>query len=211
MICCVWVGHKYGREYVERLRNMCLKHSDEKYIVCLTDKPQESIKNVIMVDVSHLNLEGWWAKMALFSQSWRDYRVTYFDLDTVILGDIRPLLEYDGPFAICENFTRLAGNKTWPCKYGSCVMSIPANFGREIFDNFMENRDEIMEACGNKGDQYAIEKLVPDAVLLQDVLPNFFIGYREFQETKPGETVAIFAGSRKPDNSPFDWVCEAWI
>src|SRR3546814_12241945 len=51
--------------------------------------------------------------------------LVYLDLDTVVAGDLAPLAGWDaGPFGLCANFTRLAGHSAWPCRYGSCVMSL---------------------------------------------------------------------------------------
>ena len=203
-IYCVRVGLKYGPHYVERLRNMVRRYTDAP-IVCLTDQP-DSIEGVEMVQVTGT---GWWAKMHLFNPAIRGKGV-YFDLDTVLCGDIAPLLDYDGPFAICANFTK-AVTKSYPCRYGSCVMAFPEGFGQDIFDAFMADHDEIVAHCP-KGDQQAIERLYPDAVYLQDVMPpGFFVGYRHFGKQPPaGASVLIFAGNKKPHNTPYRWIKELW-
>lgn len=208
MIACVWVGDKYGAEYVEKLRNMVRRFTDEA-IYCLTDKKtQIDGVNMVLLDSP---LPKWWSKMYLFNTEWRHEHCTYFDLDTVILRDPKELLDYRGDFAICENFTRLAGNTAWPCRYGSCVMSIPKGFGQDIFNKFWSSRFELMERFLKWGDQRAIEYLYPDAVLLQDVMPKgYFLGYRDFTKQKPESPICIFAGTNKPDNSRFEWVKEAW-
>ena len=44
--------------------------------------------------------------------------------------------------------------------------------------------------------------------LAQDLL---YFGYRDFTATRPADaSIAIFAGSHKPDNSPHQWVKDAW-
>src|SRR3546814_6635115 len=75
-----------------------------------------------------------WGKMALFSTALRGAgRWVYLDLDTVVAGDLAPLAGWDaGPFGLCANFTRLAGHSAWPCRYGSCVMSLAEGWGDSV-------------------------------------------------------------------------------
>lgn len=217
-VACVNVGTKYGVEYVERLRTMVENHlSSPHRFVCLTDQPglYESGK-VQALDISRERLSGWWAKLKLFDAGFRAQnglgQWLYFDLDTVIIRDISPLARWAGSFAICENFTRLAGNLKWPCGYGSCVMSIGQGFGVTLWNEFNRDRDGAIRTSP-RGDQQFIEKQYPHALLLQDEMPeDFFIGYRRLTQVKPERaSVVVFAGNHKPDNSPFPWVQTAWL
>jgi hypothetical protein len=90
-------------------------------------------------------------------------------------------------------------------------MAFPDGFGQEIYDKYTADTEGIRAACP-KGDQQAIERLYPDAVYLQDVMPpGFFVGYREFTKEPPaGASVLIFAGSNKPHNTPYQWIRELW-
>lgn len=61
--------------------------------VCLTNLP--SIKGVETLSLEYANdLHGWWAKMELFDPAGPlgDQDLLYFDLDTVLVGDIAPLI-----------------------------------------------------------------------------------------------------------------------
>lgn len=199
-VCCVRTGTRYGAEYVERLRNMIARHLSMPYrFVCLTDQPEE------LEGVENLpaTLPGWWAKMELFALPGKRL---YFDLDTVIVGDLTPLAALDVPFGICDNFTR-AVMPDYPCKYGSCVMVMGNGFGRPVYDAFMANPQ-----MGPYGDQKAIEELCPDAAILQDLLPaGYLVGRRAFTDSKPaGAAVMIFAGKHKPHNTPHRWLRDAW-
>lgn len=211
-IACVWNGEKYAKVYVERLRDMIRGQLRDVRMICLTDRADD-VEGVDMIDLSDMGLQGWFMKLALFCPTIRGRgRCVYFDLDTVIIGNLRPLIDWNGDFGICENFTRAAGNKDWPCKYGSCVMSFREGWGSDVFREFSRDANGWIDRAGKYGDQWIIERLVPDASILQRELPpNFFIGYREFSDVVPDESsVAIFAGSHKPDNSRFDWVNDYW-
>ena len=178
--------------------------------LCLTDQPDQ-----VGFDIAAFGLQGWWAKVLLFSPEIRGAgRCLYLDLDTIIVGDLTPLAEWSGDFGICENFTRLAGNTEWPCRYGSCAMVFADGWGDEVWQRFWSDAPEIMERCP-RGDQQAIEELVPDAGLLQHYLPaGFFTGYRDLPEhkTQPpaGASVIVFGGANRPHNCDIAWAREAW-
>lgn len=218
---CVRTGTAYGIEYVQILRNMIARHCPIPFtLTCLTDQPDQ-VPGVTFVDVSALGLTGWWAKMAVFDPALRRAarpdceqtgRTIYLDLDTVIVGDLTPLVLWGGEFGICENFTRKAGHPSWPCRYGSCVMSLAPGWGAQVYTEFMENRQEYMTRAGKYGDQHAIERIAPHAEYLQDELPaGFFVGRRAFTESQPvGASLMIFAGPHKPHNTKIKWLRETW-
>lgn len=203
-------------EYVHRLKWAVGKHLPRNHrFVCITDNPGETG----CIETSSKHLPGWWAKMRVFeiAATWGE-RVLYLDLDTVIVGDIAPLADLDVPFGICENFTRLSVNPTWPCKFGSCAMTLAPGFGGDIWDEFHRRRHEL--ELNRYGDQKVIEilcdKFRHTPALLQDVLPSgFFLGYRDLPANKDkppkGTVVVVFAGHNKPHNTECKWAKEAWV
>lgn len=210
-VACVRTGTKYAADYVHRLKAMTARHLRSHRFVCLTDRPGE-LPELETVNVAALGLPGWWAKMALFSPRFRGGgRVLYFDLDTVICGPLGPLADWDGTFGICANFAVRAGHPTWPCRYGSAVMSFAPGWGEEVWDAFARAGTGMIAECP-KGDQQAIEALVPDATLLQDVMPpGFFTSYRELgEEPLEAASVICFGGHRTPANCPYGWVRRHW-
>lgn len=212
IVACVRTGTKYPVEYVYKLQAMVARHMNVPYrFVCLTDNPL-ALPGIECVNIIE-NLPGWWGKMKLFSIEWRqDEKVIYFDLDMVICGDISKLVELEVDFAICGSFTRAAGNKNWPCIYGSCCMVLGSSLGVYIWDIFRSNRLALMAAAGNYGDQVALQHIYPDATILQEVLPQgFFLGYRNLTKFKPDEcSVVVFAGANKPHNCNEQWIEKEW-
>ena len=208
ILACVRTGHKFGPEYVERLVHGVKRNSSVPCkFFCLTDLP-ETYAGVENHYVS--GLPGWWAKMELFSPDWRrGHAVVYLDLDTVVNGNIDPLLKLDVPFGICRNFTR-ARSPNWPCNYGSCVMTLRSGYGRFIYDEFMASRHLLMRQNDLYGDQRVIEYLDEDAQYLQDLLPRgFFSHYR--MGFRRDAALLIFGGQHKPHNHPEPWVTERWV
>lgn len=207
IVACVRTGTKFPAGDVYRLRAAISRwlHRPHEFW-CITDRP-EDLPGISTAPAR--GLPGWFAKMALFDFDWRDGEpVLYFDLDTVIVGDLAPLWRIrDHQFAICANFTRAAGNTEWPCRYGSCCMVIDRGFGAAVWEPFWAAPDAWMRRAGRYGDQWIIEQLAPGATLLQHVLPpGFFLGYRDLTEQRPsGVSVVVFAGGRQPEQS-VSWV-----
>lgn len=89
-VLCVRFGNKYGREYVERLRNMVSRHLTVDYeFACLTDD-QHSIDDVRTIYQPNANYaRGWWHKVHMFDPGLPlSGRILYFDLDVVICNNI---------------------------------------------------------------------------------------------------------------------------
>lgn len=211
---CVRTGTKYGPEYVERLAAGVARHYQGPHrFVSLTDQP-DKIAGVCNFDIAPTGLKGWWGKMALFDFADRiGERIVYLDLDTVIVGDLSPLAALNVDFGICGSFTRAAGNLSWPCRYGSCVMTISPGAGRRIWADFRSDPGRFITEAGTYGDQHAIERLEPFGTILQEVLPpGFFLGYRDLGDSKPaGCSLVIFAGKSKPHACDEKWIRDAWI
>jgi hypothetical protein len=212
IVACVRTGTVYSFDYVTKLRNMVGRHLRRPYsMVCLTDQP-DRCEGVEFIDITAAGLPGWWAKLLLFEPTWRNHnRVIYVDVDTVIIGDLSPLADVPGEFAICENFTRLLTKPSYPCRYNSSVMVIGGGMAGFVWDRFAKHSKSLMEEHARYGDQACIEALYPDAPFLQRLLPkNFFFNYRQLTMHKPNAAMVNFGGSNKPHTCPIPWVQREW-
>ena len=156
---------------VGRLRDMVARHLKQPcMMVCLTDQP-EQCDGVVFIDIKEMALPGQWAKMLLFEPDWRgQHKIIYFDLDTVIINDITPLMAVPGEFAICENRLRI------PSRYSSSVMVIGGGMAGFVWASFNKRREALMQE--HQSHEACIEALVPDAAILQRLLPKgFFIDH----------------------------------
>ena len=212
IVACVRTGTRYGFEYVTKLRNMAARHMRNHAFYCLTDQP-ERCEGATFVDIAALGLPGWWGKMALFEPQWREGAdVIFFDLDTVLVGDLAPLTGVPGEFAILDSPVRAMGVKSYPCKYNSSVMVLGANRAAFVWVRFEKQATHYMSKHETYGDQAAIQEIAPYASSLNRLMPKgFFLNYRELSSRQPdGAAVINFGGTHKPDNCPIQWVQEAW-
>ena len=96
-ILCVRFGNRYGRDYVERLRNMVARHCTVPYeFVCLTDDqhPIDGVRNIVQPNANYAR--GWWHKVHMFDPNLPlRGRILYFDLDVVIHNNIDKLALID--------------------------------------------------------------------------------------------------------------------
>lgn len=232
VVACVCVrgeDGRYGRdgkfrpEHVGRLRAMVARHLPRPHrFVCVVDEEGLApIPGVEFVNVSRarprVRLPGWWAKMALFSPEFRGPgKCVYFDLDTVICGDLGPLLDVEADYSTCRNFlfreARYRGERL--CRYGTCVEVFADGRGSDVWDAFNKDAPNLMRQCGRLGDQFAVQLLIPDdnVALLQDFLPDGFLRYyKHGLDPKPaGVRVVAFGGVTTPENCGVLWVKEAW-
>ena len=100
-VACVWWGTKFPIDYVINLKASIERNTtvDHKF-VCFSDKDVPGIETKILKK----GYDGWWNKLQLFDCSHGlSERVIYFDLDTLITGDLDWLFKYDGNFMGIED------------------------------------------------------------------------------------------------------------
>jgi hypothetical protein len=228
-VCVRGEDGRYGRDgkfrpdHVGRLRAMVGRHLAPPFrFICVVDEEGlQIIPDVEFVHVAHagpkVRLPGWWAKMALFNPEFRGPgKCLYFDLDTVICGDLAPLLDMEADYSTCRNFLsrecRFRGERI--CRYGTCVEVFADGRGSDVWDAFNKDAGIIMRQCGRLGDQFAVQMLMPDenVAILQDFLPDGFIRYYKhgLDPMPTGTRIMAFGGVTTPENCGVLWVKDAW-
>lgn len=197
-VVCVKSPPAYDHLYVNRLyagvkRNLTVPHR----FVCLTD---DSSGCKCATRSLPGGLRGWWAKLAIFAKAWSGL-VIYFDLDTLITGNLDFLTKYEGDFAILRDFYR-------PDGYGSGMM---------LWNKRQPQLWTDWVSAGGPdhahGDQGWIEDRMPGADLLQDLYPGRIVSYKEHCASglPVGASVVCHHGTPKPhDFEPGHWVSRAW-
>lgn len=150
VLCCKF-GNKYGREYVERLRNMVARHMYQDYeFVCLTDDkhPIDGVRSIILENQDYK--KQWWHKVHMFDPNLPlSERILYLDLDVVIVDKLDKLTKgITSEFMGIRDFNRCF-NPKWNC-LNSSVLSW--NFGdhSKIFDNFKRDPKAAQRMHGDQ-------------------------------------------------------------
>lgn len=207
-VCCVQVGNYLGRgaEYVNVLYDQILRNlaaGTEGEFVCFTDDTSLPYAPGMVVRELPPGLQGWWAKLWLFSPDLfpKGDRVLYFDLDTIVIGPIDDVAKYDGDFATLRDFFRHDGLQ-------SAVMAWRAGTCDDIWMRWMH------EFCPKPegGDQAWIEQCRPQADVLQSLYPRRFVSYKAACNPYPprGSSVVCFHGLPRPHEVTTGWVPQAW-
>lgn len=201
--CVLKGGGIYTPDWVFRLRNMVARNlSVEHDFVCLTDYLPDLLPGVKTAGLAHpVTLTGWWAKIELFRPGLFHGRVLYFDLDTVITGDLEPLATQAGKFI---------GIRDWghPGKINSSVMAWDARACHGIYQDLkVRTLDEM------RGDQDWITAWVgPCAVTWPSEMVVSYKRHCTGGVRYPVDArVVCFHGRPKMNEVKDEWVRTLWI
>lgn len=186
-------GGIYTPEWVRKASGM-LANADR--FVCLTDMEVEGVETRPLMH----GFPGWWSKMELFRPGALDAgRWVFFDLDTVILGDVTALEWPTDGFWMCRD-------AYFPTKGQSCVMAFDpaetwqpwANFGRSVMGRMRGDQDWLRESVSYR--------------FLHDALPGVIYSLRADKLSSPPAAPAIINlhGDPKPHDPQAGWAHDIW-
>jgi hypothetical protein len=178
-------GGEYLPEHVAALRDQCAQFAPAHRFVCLTDLHGRLDCETIALD--H-DWPGWWAKMEVFKVPGP---VLYFDLDTVIVRDISPIIELAGDdhFVILRDFYRGRINR-------HAMQSSMMWWNGDVSHLYREFAAEPRFYMG--GDQEWLEQhYAGEFAFWQDVAPRCVGSWKASERTK-NERVIIFHGKPRP-------------
>jgi len=226
-VLCVRFGTRYGREYVERLRNMVARHLTVPYeFYCLTDDqhPIDGVHSIVRPNQGYA--KGWWHKVHMFDpELGLRGRVLYFDLDIVIHNNIDKLVVgHAQEFLGIRDFNRKF-NSQWNM-LNSSAMSWQAGRHPDIFTTFQTNPKQAQKL---HGDQDWIWQVARSRITFW---PERWIqsykweirdrnevvysgGKRYFKDVRspkipPECAVCVFHGDPKPDEVMDQFVIDNW-
>lgn len=181
IVCLKW-GTKYGPEYVNRLYAGIRRNTAAEFkFWCFTEdatgiRPEINILPLPYAD----QLDSWWNKLAMFSPDLpfvSGTQLFYFDLDTLITGNIDKLLSLkttqmvvlkDFYYGVAKSATKIgSGLMTW--KHGKYC---------HIWNKFITNPEKHVAAAGTYGDQWWIEQRVNDYLFWQDIFPDQVVSFK---------------------------------
>ena len=226
-VLCVRFGNKYGREYVERLRNMIFRNLDKPYeFACLTDDkhPIDGVKTIYQPAANYQKL--WWHKIHMFDTDLPlKGKILYFDPDVIVHKNIAKMVKFP--------FTNLAGIRDFNRKFypswqylNSSVMAWHHGTQQHIYRSFKQDMSTAMRL---QGDQDYIWKLMKNKMTFwpeswiqsykweirhRDELAMVH-GKRNFKtisNSVPGDDccVTVFHGDPKPQDIKDPFVIENW-
>lgn len=190
IVLCVRFGNKYGRDYVERLRNMVARNLSIPYeFVCLTDDqhPIPGTRTIYQPAAGYSKL--WWHKVHMFDDNLPlSGRILYFDLDIVIHENIDKLVSNcDQEFFGIRDFNRKF-HANW--KYlNSSVMSWIHGTQGHVYTMF---RNDYGNAMKLQGDQDWIWRVAKDRITFWP--ENWILSYK--WEIRSREELIIRTGTR---------------
>mmetsp|Transcript_24721 Transcript_24721/g.32274 ORF Transcript_24721/g.32274 Transcript_24721/m.32274 type:complete len:409 (-) Transcript_24721:59-1285(-) len=218
VVCVKW-GVKYGPEYVNNLFAAIKRHMPPGPIVqyvCFTDDAtgivsDSSIEILPLPD--SLDWSGWWWKAYLFSPTCPlKGRVWYFDLDTVIIRSLEPLLSYKGRYATLTTSEMV--NEQRQGGYNSSIMIWPAGEFSEVF-TVLKSKYKAIHRSIYKFDHW-LEMMIVQADLLQEHYPNLIAEYGCLKQCShdlfPEEcSIVCFPLQPKPHEClHIKWISENW-
>ncbi len=195
VVCYYKPGGGFTDEYVYKLREGVAKHCHTPHrFVVMTNERFEDFETLRPDN----NYPGWWGKVELFRPGAFAGQVTYFDLDTMIVGDITDIVSEPQSFAMLRDFygkQRVAS--------GMMVWNASDDWSA-IYETFNRSRipeySESMEKWGDQG--WISDCLLDEPVRLQDQFPDRIVSYKvemKAQGKMPkGASVVCFHGKPRP-------------
>ena len=135
VVCLKW-GHKFSSEYVNNLFSGIERNSTVPFkFHCFTDNDSGILENITCHKLPDLDITGWWYKLWLFSNDMPfklGDRIMFFDLDTLVTGNIDDILEYDCPY----DLTGLR-NFFYPDKFASGLLMWRHGTQTQVWTEFL--------------------------------------------------------------------------
>ena len=229
VVCFKW-GDKFGPEYVNNLyhgisRNTTIEHN----FICYTDDPTgvECETRPFLV-----NLPVWWYIIGLTNPAHNhNNKVVYFDLDTIITGNVDHIIGLQKPFATISDMC-------WPQGLQTAFVMYNGEIGRKIWNYFTSKykpadyptldcnykewggTNQFLEECMgvvriNQNPVPAIEN-PPEVVRLQNLFPGQCVSYKEHIKNNGNRLpedarLVFFHGNPMPhEQKELEWMKQHW-
>lgn len=202
-VCC---AYKPSRQYDDRypmvLQNMVARHlSIPHWFVCLSN---EDIPGVDTIAIPS-DLDGWWIKLALFHPEIDlGDDCLFFDLDTVIIGDISDLLKIPGDFCALQSRMRRADGSF---RMSSAVMrwrrrptEVWTFFSQKGHEYDLSRDDQTVIWLGLQKTWTPMQEYLPKGFFVEWLYDSVWKYYRAgtFGKLFPNTRVICFGGAPKP-------------
>tara|TARA_B100000575_G_C23143302_1_gene666132 strand:- start:5985 stop:6674 length:690 start_codon:yes stop_codon:yes gene_type:complete len=198
-VACVYWGSKFPLDYVYNLKRAVERNTTVPFnFVCYSDKDIEGVD----IQILRPGYEGWWNKLQLFDAANKPGdRVVYFDLDTIITGNIDWLLNDRSWFMGIEDVG--AVNKHQPHLKNvlqTGVMAFDFNPNSMIWGEFVLSYDRVIDSYRGDGEYLSSIVNPYQRTLLQHKYPNKLKSYKyDVYPKKPDEDTSIVVFHGRPN------------
>lgn len=205
--CVLRSGGEYNQSHVLTLQRSVRRFlpDDDVRFVCLSDIPSDEYETIPLL----YGWPGWWSKIELFRNDVLEGPTIYFDLDTLIVGDISDLVsgfQQYGFLMLDDWFGHSVVNS------GMMGWTPTAKlYLNRIYEEFAHSPRKFRGEYATKkkwGDQAFIRNYTPiQPVKWQDEFPGKIVSFkRDCQNGIPdGASIVCFHGKPRPWKSPL-WV-----
>jgi len=194
-VCVLRSGGEFGPDHVRWLARQV------PGLHCMSDVHVSGVPNI---PLRHRWL-GWWAKMELFRPG-PPHDLLYLDLDTVVLGDLAPLIDAAG------GRTTLLSDFYRPAQPASGLMYIAHADKAKVWRHWCRSPAGHMARASTTacwGDQGILRQVLGDGVQRwQDVAPGQVVSYKAHcrRGVPAGADVVCFHGNPRPWDAKQSWV-----
>lgn len=203
IIACVYrTGGVFTREWVFALKRGLNRTAPGVLFRVLTN--DYGLTPLWRIPLEH-DWPGWWSKFELFRPGVfpEGARVLYLDLDTLPIGDLSDLLNYDGPFAMLSDFYR-------PGAAASGVMSWRVGTGEHaLYEQLVRGG---VTSAPSRSDPYYRKVLGNRIVFLQDRFPGQIVSYKKHARNGPPKGARLVCGHGRPrfSDRAAGWAHDQW-
>ena len=205
IICLLWKGNFRGRDYtesdVQTLRWNIDRYIDRPYkFYCLTN---DMSANVPAEKIQLLNnWSGWWSKVELFRPDLPPGRTLYMDLDSHIVNNMQPILDYEGDLVMFNSNkpSRLwyeLQDDGWLYRYQAATMLFDPGALSWIYDKFATSPERFMFKYRSEQDMYG--DWIPD----QPTFPDHWMMKLESLKKKTAVPEGVIIVTGRPKNDSF--------
>lgn len=226
VVCWLWAPRPgyacaYGAEHVNRLRSMVARNLDVDHeLVCATDMPEGIDPRVRIVELppetgfaTHPKRPNCYRRLRAFAPDaadWLGERILSIDLDTVITGDLTPLVSRRDDFVIY-------GTPIAAAPYNGSMWMLRAGSRPQVWDRFdPERTPQRTQALGLIGSDQAHIVDVLGRGEATWTARDGLLGYmRDVRKANRGllpdnARAVFFFGPHDPAKCDDDWIRENW-
>lgn len=177
IVCLKW-GNKFTPDYVNNLYAGIKRNTTIPFAFhCFTDDSTDLLEDVVVHELPPLGVDGWWNKIYLFNAELpfeSGQPVFFFDLDTLVTGNIDHILSYDVKDCVgLENFYRLHG------KFASGLMMWRHGAMNHVWEIFKADMRKHINSTSDGDQEFTGRHLPPNTELFQRLFPNQIYSYKQ--------------------------------